>query len=152
MAAADFFRAAERSAGLPRLGDGVWIPAWRDIFTPVPSALAALRRLAPDVVPVLVSNTNALHWKGVLAVAPELDRLVPRRALSFEVGAAKPEAAHYRAALAMAAARPEDALYADDRPELVEAARALGIEGFVVETPESLADVLLRRGLLLPSS
>ena len=152
MTATAFFRAAERAAGIPRLGDDVWIPAWRDIFTPAAAALSALGRLEPDVVPVLVSNTNALHWEGVLRVAPELPRLVPLRALSFEVGAAKPDPAHFHAALARAGARSEDALYADDRPELVEAARALGIDGFVVTDPDLLASELRDRDFLAPSS
>ncbi|HEX5855308.1 MAG TPA: hypothetical protein VFZ57_06775 [Thermoanaerobaculia bacterium] len=148
MTAPAFFRAAERAAGLPRLGDDIWIPAWRDIFTPVPSALAALGRLSPDVTPVLISNTNALHWDGVLDVAPELPRLVPLRALSFEVGAAKPEPAHFHAALGRAGARSENAVYADDRPELVDAARTLGIDGFVVTDPDDLASELRDRGFL----
>jgi Domain of unknown function (DUF309) len=148
LTATAFFRAAERTAGLPRLSDDIWIPAWRDIFTPVPSALAALGRLVPDVTPVLISNTNALHWDGVLDVAPELPSLVPLRALSFEVGAAKPEPAHFHAALARAGARPSDTLYADDRPELVAAARDLGIDGFVVADPDDFARELRRRGFL----
>jgi hypothetical protein len=152
MTATAFFRAAERAAGITRLADDVWIPAWRDIFTPVPAALSAMCHLAPDVVPVLISNTNALHWEGVLRVAPELPRLVPLQALSFEVGAAKPDPAHFRAALALAGARSGDALYADDRPELVEAARTLGIDGFVVTDPDLLASDLLDRGFLAPSS
>ncbi|HEX2756871.1 MAG TPA: DUF309 domain-containing protein [Thermoanaerobaculia bacterium] len=152
MTAAAFFRAAERAAGIPQLGDDVWIPAWRDIFTPVPAALSALGRLEPDVVPVLFSNTNALHWEGVLRVAPELPRLIPLRALSFEVGSAKPDPAHFFAALARAGARSEDALYADDRPELVEAARMLGINGFVVTDPDLLASELRDRGFLAPPS
>jgi hypothetical protein len=115
---------------------------------PVPSALAALGRLARDVTPVLVSNTNPLHWEGVLSVLPELPRLVPLRALSFEVGAAKPDAAHFEAALALAGARAREASYADDRPELVAAARNLGIDAFVVPDPDDLAGELQRRGLL----
>ncbi len=152
MTPAAFFRAAERAAGIPRLGDDIWIPAWRDIFTPVPDALSALGRLQPDVEPVLVSNTNALHWEGVLRVVPELPRLVPLRALSFEVGAAKPDPAHFHAALARAGARIEDALYADDRPELVEAARTLGIDAFLVADPDHLASELRDRGFLAPPS
>ena len=152
MTATTFFRAAERAAGIPRLDDEVWIPAWRDIFTAVPAALSALGRLEPDVVPVLVSNTNALHWEGVLRVAPELPRLVPLRVLSFEVGAAKPDPVLFHAALERAGARSEDALYADDRPELVEVARTLGIDGFVVTDPDLLAGELQDRGFLAPSS
>jgi glucose-1-phosphatase len=147
-----FFRAAERAAGILRISDDIWIPAWRDIFTPAPAALSALGRLEPDVVPVLISNTNALHWEGVLRVVPELPRLVPLTALSFEVGAAKPDPAHFRAALARAVARSEDALYADDRPELVDVARTLGIDGFVVTDPDLLESELLNRGFLVRSS
>lgn len=147
-----FFRAVERAAGVPRLDDETWITAWRDIFTPAPASLSALARLSSDVVPVLVSNTNALHWEGVLRAAPDLPRLVPLKALSFEVGAAKPDPAHFRAALARAGARSEDALYADDRPELVEAARTLGMDGFVVTDPRLLANELLNRGFLAPDS
>lgn len=98
---------------------------------------------------MLVSNTNSLHWEGVLAVLPELSGLVPLRALSFEIGAAKPDAAHFEAALALAGARAEDSVYADDRPELVAAARRLGIDAFVVSRPEDLEGELQRRGLLL---
>ncbi|HEX7528574.1 MAG TPA: DUF309 domain-containing protein [Thermoanaerobaculia bacterium] len=143
-----FFRAVERAAGLRPLPDHIWIPAWRDIFTPVPSALAALGHLARDVTPVLISNTNSLHWEGVLAVLPELPGLVPLRALSFEVGAAKPEAAHFEAAFALAGAHAGNALYVDDSPKLVAAARSLGIDAFVVSGPEDLAGELLRMGLL----
>jgi FMN phosphatase YigB (HAD superfamily) len=143
-----FFRNVEAAAALPQLPDGVWIPAWRDIFLRDERALALLPRLAPGVTPVLVSNTNTLHWEGVLAVAPELPRLLPRRALSFEIGAAKPDPAHFAAALALADAAPRDAVFADDRAEMVEAARALGIDAFAVESAESLESDLHARGLL----
>jgi HAD superfamily hydrolase (TIGR01509 family) len=126
----------------------VWIPAWRDIFFRDERALALLPRLAPGVTPVLVSNTNALHWEGVLSVAPELPRLLPRRALSFEIGVAKPDPAHFAAALALAGAAPRDAVFADDRAEMVEAARALGIDAFGVASSETLEADLARRGLL----
>lgn len=143
-----FFRAVEEAASLPRIPDEVWIPAWRDIFAADGDALALLPRLAPDVVPVLVSNTNTLHWDGVLGVVPDLPRLLPRRALSFEVGAAKPDAAHFRAALALAGARPADAAFADDRAEIVAAARAMGMDGFVVKDAGTLREDLAGRGLL----
>ena len=143
-----FFRAVESAASLPRIPDDVWIPAWRDIFVPDGQALALLPRLAAEVVPVLISNTNALHWEGVLRVAPALPRLLPRRALSFEVRAAKPDPAHFEAALALARASARDAVFGDDRAGIVDAARKLGIDSFVVKSAETLREDLLRRGLL----
>src|SRR5439155_17102372 len=79
---AEFFREAEALGGLPRVPDEVWISAWRDIFTPIPESLALLTRLAPDVRSALVSNTNVVHWEGVLRVC-DVDRRVNALALSF---------------------------------------------------------------------
>jgi HAD superfamily hydrolase (TIGR01509 family) len=70
------------------------------------------------------------------------------RALSFEVGAAKPDPAHFAAALAFAGAAPHESVFADDRRENVDAARRLGIDAFVVRNSRMLEEELTRRGLL----
>ncbi len=149
VSAGGFFRSVEAAAELRRLQDDVWVRAWRDIFVRDEAALALLTRLTSDVTPVLVSNTNPLHWEGVLAIAPELPRLVPLRALSFEVGSAKPDPAHFAFALELADAAPRDAVLADDRAEMVDAALALGIDAFGVADANDLRDGLLARGLLV---
>jgi putative hydrolase of the HAD superfamily len=143
----EFFRACEERAGLPLLSDDVWTGAWRDIFQPLPDAIAALARVRPDVRRVLVSNTNVLHWEGVLRVfdpSDHFDALV----LSFRVGAIKPEGAFWEAALAAAKCESGECLYADDRPELVAGAAARGIPGFVVRDAGSFAAGLVEHGLL----
>jgi putative hydrolase of the HAD superfamily len=143
----EFFRACEAEAGLPRLSDAVWIAAWRDIFQPLPDAISALTRVRPWVRRVLVSNTNVLHWEGVLRVfdpSGHFDALV----LSFRVGAVKPESDFWDAALEAAECEPGECLYADDRPELVAAATARGIPGFVVRGAGSFAAGLDERRLL----
>ncbi len=143
----EFFRACEAEADLPRLSDAVWIAAWRDIFQPIPDAIAALTRVRPGVRRVLVSNTNVLHWEGVLRVfdpSEHFDALV----LSFRVGAVKPESEFWEAALAAAGCARGECLYADDRAELVAAAAARGIPGFVVRGAGSFAAGLDERGLL----
>lgn len=141
-----FFRACEERAALPRLRDEVWVRAWRDIFHPVPGALAALAAVPRGVRRVLVSNTNALHWEGVTRLFDPtvlFDALV----LSFRVRAAKPSGPFWDAALDAAGCAPEDCIYADDRAELVAAAGALGIPGFVVAGPGAFADALAAHGL-----
>ena len=142
-----FFRACEEQAGLPRLSDEAWMSAWRDIFHPLPDAIAALGHVRRGIRRVLVSNTNELHWEGVLRVFEPrglLDALV----LSFRVGATKPDPAFWDAAIAAAGCAPGDCLYADDRPELVAAAAARGIPGFVVSNSVAFAAALGTRGLL----
>lgn len=141
----EFFRAAEERAGLPRLSDALWESAWRDIFRPLPRALALLPRIG--VPTALVSNTNALHWEGVLAVAPEVGR-IPALALSFRLGSVKPEPAIFREALRLVGCEARDAVYADDRADLVAAAGALGLDSFLVDGPATLERELARRGLL----
>ena len=144
-----FFRSCEERGGLPRLPDEVWTRAWRDIFHPFPRSLAALDAVPRGIRRVLVSNTNALHWEGVLGIfdpAVHVDALV----LSFRVGATKPSRAFWDAALEAAACEPGECLYVDDRPALVEAAGRLGIPGFVARGPEGLAEGLAERGLVAP--
>jgi len=94
-----------------------------------------------------VSNTNPLHWDGVLRVAP-VDGAVDALALSFEVGAVKPEPAIFEAALGRLGVTASEAVYADDRADLVVAARALGLDAFVVDSATALRRGLARRDLL----
>ena len=59
--------------------------------------------------------------------------------LSYEVGAAKPEERIYRHCLEGLRVEPQEALFLDDRPENIRAARALGIAGVLFETPAKFA-------------
>ena len=145
--APEFFRKVERAAGLPPLPDEVWIPAWRDIFEPIPESLELLSGLHPGVRTCLVSNTNRLHWEGVRSVCDVTSR-VDALALSFQAGLVKPDAAFFRQALDLADATPRQAVFADDRPDYVEAARALGMDGITVTGPAALEKGLRLRGLL----
>jgi putative hydrolase of the HAD superfamily len=145
--ASTFFRRAERDAGLSALPDEVWIPAWRDIFEPIPESLDLLARLRPGVRSCLVSNTNRLHWEGVRSVCDVASR-VDALALSFEVGLVKPDPAFFRHSLDLLGVSPARAVFADDRPDFVEAARALGIDGVTVTGPAALEEGLRLRGLL----
>lgn len=146
--AAEFFRAAEARAGLPRLPDEVWVPAWRDIFEPDPEALGLLDRLRPGVRTALISNTNELHWQGVLRVC-DVDRKVDALALSFRLGVAKPDPRHFRLALEAIGLTAGEAAYADDREELVASARELlGLDAFLVRSARDLREGLAARSLL----
>jgi FMN phosphatase YigB (HAD superfamily) len=145
--APSFFRAVERDAGLPPLPDEIWGPAWRDIFEPIPEALALLAELRPDIRTCLVSNTNQLHWEGVRAVCDVACR-VDALALSFEVGLVKPDPALFRYALKLVGAAPGEALFVDDRPDYVEAAQALGIDALAATSPAVLEEGFRLRGLL----
>lgn len=67
---------------------------------------------------------------------------------SSVVGAAKPDPAIFRAALAAAGAAVTEALFVDDTLGHVEAARRLGIAGHHYRGPEALRAELRTRGLI----
>jgi len=98
-------------------------------YPEVPGALRGLRELGCRLV--VVSNWDvSLH--DVLRDTG-LDSLVDGVVASAEVGAAKPDPAVFRAALALAGARPEEALHAGDDLEAdVAGARAAGVRAVLV--------------------
>lgn len=145
----EFFRAVEKKAGTGPIPDDLWAPAWRDVFEPVPEALALVEKVRARAKVALVSNTNELHWEGVLRVA-DVESRVDALVLSFRVGCCKPAPGIFLAALEALGASAEEALFADDRPEHLAGAAALGIDGILVDGPDSLAAGLRRAGLLQP--
>jgi len=80
----------------------------------------------------------------------DVTRLVDASVLSFREGRAKPDPAFFATALAEAGVRARDAVFADDLAGHVDAARRLGLDAFVVESPRQFADALSERGLLEP--
>ena len=66
---------------------------------------------------------------------------------SFQVHLAKPDPAIYRYAMERLGTRPEETIFLDDRPENVEAARAMGMKGRVFSTMEKLRADLVAQGL-----
>jgi putative hydrolase of the HAD superfamily len=75
---------------------------------------------------VLLSNTSEIHFEFLRATLPAL-RHFDAFTLSYQLGAAKPEAAIYRNALTKADCAAEECFYTDDIAAYVEGARACGI-------------------------
>ncbi|MEU6865634.1 HAD family phosphatase [Streptomyces sp. NPDC046876] len=75
------------------------------------------------------------------ATQPWLHRFAVR-GLSCRIGSAKPEPAAYRWCIRELGLPAEEILFVDDRPDNVEAARELGLEGWVFTTVDALRDVL----------
>ncbi len=113
---------------------------WNNIFyitganKAVYDLLGALR---PRYTLAMLSNINALHYAYLKKTAAVFDRFHHCFA-SCEMGLTKPDEQIYRAVLGRLDVRPNEAFYTDDRPEMVAAARALGIEGFVYSGVEQL--------------
>jgi glucose-1-phosphatase len=98
----------------------------------------------------ILSNTCPAHWEFVIA---DRFRIIPSYfeviALSYQLGAMKPEPESYQAAARLAGVAAEEIFYIDDRVENVEGACAAGYRAFSFTTPRQLAIDLRANGVPL---
>ena len=95
-----------------------------------------------------LTNTNTLHLDYIKASFPSLAVLEDWVA-SCDVGLRKPDPQFYLLALARAGVRPSETVYVDDRPELVEAGRAIGLTAVRFQNGRQLAEDFQAIGLAL---
>jgi FMN phosphatase YigB (HAD superfamily) len=121
---------------------GIWSSIFAETLVPecMLEGLAARYRL------LLLSNTNAIHFKMIRENYPML-RHFHDLVLSYEVKAMKPNPEIFRAAIAKAGCRPEECFYTDDIAEFVEAARKLGIDAVQFQSADQIAQELEARGI-----
>lgn len=120
---------------------------WSSIFLPetlVPESL--VESLARRYRLVLVSNTNAIHY-SMIEQRYAILRHFHDRALSYEVGALKPDPRIYQEAVRRAGCDASECFYTDDIAEYVEAARRLGIIAVQFRSAEQLARELEFHGV-----
>jgi glucose-1-phosphatase len=124
-----------------------WNAIYLGVIGDIDHVLDQLRR---RVHVVAFSNTNALHC----LVWPELYRDVLARFeriyVSSEIGVRKPEPGGFRRILADHGVAPSRAVFFDDTPLFVDAARALGIRAVLVDSPRAVRVGLAELGLLGP--
>jgi glucose-1-phosphatase len=125
------------------------VRAASDIFTlnaPVVPILRSLRRQGKRLV--LLSNTSVSHIEFVRREFEVLS-LFDDFVLSCEVGAMKPDAAIYQAALAKIQCPPEHCFYTDDIEAYVLEGRRHGLQAEVFTTAEALVQQLGQRSIRL---
>lgn len=119
-----------------------------DIFTlnlPVLPLAAQLRQAGYPMG--ILSNTCATHWEYCLARYRIVAKGFAVHALSFRIGAVKPDAAIFHAAAELAGVRPEEIFFVDDMAEHVTGARAVGIDAVQFTTAKALSADLRARGV-----
>ncbi len=122
--------------------------AGNDIFTINASILPVVSQLAEHGYRLgILSNTCEGHWEHCLRRYRILAEDFPVHALSFRIGACKPEAAVFRAAADLAGCLPEEIFYVDDVAGHVAAAQAVGFDAVQYTTTVALAAELRKRGL-----
>lgn len=121
------------------------------IFTPIQEMHALVDQLrSAGYRLVLLSNTCVTHIDWIRANSNILEKF-DDHVLSYEVGARKPEAEIFSAALSRIDCRPEECLYTDDIEEYVIAARRWGLLAELFTAPDDFRAVLKRYGVTLGS-
>ena len=122
--------------------------AGNDIFTINPSMAPVAAQLAQAGYPLgILSNTCESHWEYCRRRYRTLDEDFQVHALSFRIGACKPDAAIFRAAAEMAGRRPEEIFYVDDLPGHVAGACAAGFDAVQYTSTPALVAELRKREL-----
>jgi len=140
----DFFLKIKEMLNL-KLDYAAFVPIWNEIFFlseknrevyNLAQALSNRYRLA------LLSNINILHFDYLKKNFPVF-RVFHHIITSYEVGSRKPHPLIYQKTLAVLEVLPQEVFYTDDRPELTQSARNLGIRSFVFQNIEQLKRDLL---------
>ena len=147
ISAEQFVRAVSAALGL-NATYAEFCELWTSVFladTLIPEPLLAGLRERYRLL--LLSNTNPIHFSMIHSNYPLLGHFHDY-VLSYEIGAAKPEAKIYQEALRRAACRPEECFFIDDMPINVDAARQHGMEAVQFQSAEQLENELRARGVL----
>jgi glucose-1-phosphatase len=119
-----------------------------EIFAPNLPVLPIVAQLADAGYPLgILSNTCETHWDYCWRQYRFLSEAFRIHALSYKIGAVKPEAAIFEAAAAMAGHRPDEIFFVDDIAGHVAGARAAGFDAVQFTSAETLANDLRQRGV-----
>jgi HAD superfamily hydrolase (TIGR01509 family) len=111
---------------------------WNRVLDPTPVLDGAfLQSLSKRYCLAVLSNTDPIH---VAELERRFDffRFFKHRIYSCTVGASKPSPLIFRAALQACKTTADNAIYIDDIPSYVEAARQLGMSGIIFQSPDQL--------------
>ncbi|MDP2927266.1 MAG: HAD family phosphatase [Candidatus Omnitrophota bacterium] len=108
-------------------------PIWNDIFflsAKNRSVFGLVNALRANYKIAMISNINILHYEYLKKNFPVFG-VFDKVFLSFQLGLIKPDKKIYNRVIRDLGVRPQEIFYTDDRPELVESAKSLGIRGCV---------------------
>ena len=144
----EFYRHAKRAFS-STIGFQTFSGLWNDIFWENKGIHPILKRLGRRYPLYLISNTNALHFNYVRRRFPKIFGHFKRTFPSHLVGMRKPDPRIYWRVLRTVKIRPEEAVFIDDMPLFVEAARKIGIKGIRFRSNAQLRRELRRLGIKL---
>jgi FMN phosphatase YigB (HAD superfamily) len=128
-------------------------PIWNDIFflsADNRSVFNLANNLRAHYKTAMLSNINILHYEYLKKNFPVFG-VFDKVFLSFQLGLIKPDKEIYKLVIRDLGVSPEKIFYVDDRGELVESAKSLGIRGCVFTNFGQLASALGDNGIIFTS-
>ncbi|MDD5129745.1 MAG: HAD family phosphatase [Candidatus Omnitrophica bacterium] len=144
----DFYSQVKQMLDL-RLSYESFKPIWNDIFflsAKNRSVFSLINTLRSGYEVALLSNINILHYEYLQKNFPVFG-VFDKVFLSFQLGVIKPDKEIYNLVIQSLKIKPQEIFYTDDRPELVESAKSLGIQGYVFSNFEQLVKDLRDAGI-----
>ncbi len=138
----EFFNEVKKVLNLNGLDKSEFYKIWNDIFWENPKVaelIADVKRYYDKFF--IISNVNKPHFEYIwrkFPVVREADEII----LSYEIGVLKPASEIYKTAIEKAQCLPFEVFYTDDRPELVAAARKMGLVAEVFKGVETIRQIL----------
>lgn len=124
---------------------------WNSVIFPYPQMerlIKDIKNVYQDIRLILISNTNEKHYEFIRKNYKILE-LLDGYAVSHEIGIQKPHPKIYNKALRLAGTLPKNTFYADDRPDLIDAARVLGIRAFQFTDHKTFSSQLSKFGIII---
>ncbi len=111
----------------------IWLELLIGVF---PGRAEDLAKLALRYRIALLSNTSRFHHDHYRAACEPMFRQMDHLFFSFNLALRKPDPAIYHTSLQLTGWQPQYTLFVDDSKANIEAAAALGIQTFWMETPD----------------
>jgi putative hydrolase of the HAD superfamily len=143
-----YYKKISRVLELKNMTFEKFVSIWNEIFFDNRGMASLLRELKKQYRLCLISNINELHYLYIAKKFPRLFGFFDRIVLSYEVGKRKPAVLIYRRAIQDAGYAPEEVLYTDDRRDLIEEARKMGIPSIVFKGVADFKCRLKKWGIL----
>lgn len=155
ISAADFRREL-RQFLRPEVTDDEINRAWNSILLHYPAdKFTLLQQLKTGYRTFALSNINEIHVEEIDRVAkqqfhvPDFASFFHKAYYSHEVGHRKPELEIYQAILQQENMNPAETFFVDDKEENIEAAKALGIQAYLLKNRDQLTDLLTQTGIFV---
>lgn len=123
----DFFRRVSAQLRLKNVSFKKFEMIWNEIFSANKGMVEILSHLKKKHKLHLISNINELHYRYLVKKFPRHFEVFDKVYLSYEVGRRKPHKKIYHEAVRKAGFQFSQTLYTDDRIDLIDEARKIGI-------------------------